>query len=63
MVLHEAIRLESSHDFFVFEANTPVKGDKLVINRQTGTIGSPEDGMLYLYSHEIIVKNLSFVLV
>jgi hypothetical protein len=43
MALHEVIRLESSHEFFVFEANTPVKGDKLVINRLTGTIGSPED--------------------
>lgn len=44
MALHEIIRLQSSHEFFVFEAQTPKAGDKLVINRLTGAIAHPEDG-------------------
>lgn len=45
MALHEFIRLQSSHEYFVFEAKAPVEGEKLVINRLTGQIGHPEDGM------------------
>lgn len=45
MALHEFIRLQSSHEFFVFESKAPKEGDKLVINRLTGNFGSPEDGM------------------
>lgn len=43
MALHEIIRLHSSHEFFVFEAQTPKTGDKLVINRLTGAIAHPDD--------------------
>jgi hypothetical protein len=43
MALHEKIRLLSSHEFFVFEALAPKEGEKLVINRLTGSIVPPEE--------------------
>lgn len=42
--MHEISRLQSSHDYFVFEPKVPKEGgEKLVINRHTGAISQQAD--------------------